>query len=66
MDFAGKVAPIGNLKHADTLLETTKNHLQNKTMPVIQCKKASCWCGLCAPKAKNLGTFNSIMEKYKS
>jgi len=66
MDFAGSVAPIGNLRDADTLLETTKNHLRNKTMPVIQCKKASCWCGLCAPKAKNLGTFNSIMEKYRS
>jgi pyruvate-formate lyase-activating enzyme len=66
MDFSGKVAPIGNLKHADTLLDKTKNHLKNHTMPVIQCKKSSCWCGLCAPKAKNLGTFNSIMEKYRS
>ena len=66
MNFAGKVAPIGNLRDADTLLETTKNHFQNKTMPVIQCKKTMCWCGLCAPKAKNLGPFNSIMEKYRS
>ncbi len=66
MDFSGKVAPIGNLKHADILLDKTKNHLKNHTMPVIQCKKSSCWCGLCAPKAKNLSTFNSIMKKYRS
>jgi hypothetical protein len=66
MDFAGNVAPIGHLKDADILLNKTKNHLKNHTMPVIQCKKTNCLCGLCAPKAKNLDTFNSIMEKYRS
>ena len=66
MDFAGDVAPIGNLKDARKLLEKTRHDLDKHTMPVIQCKKTSCLCGLCAPKAKNLGTFNSIMEKYRS
>ena len=66
MDFDGNVAPIGNLKYADKLLDTTKNYLEKRTMPVIRCKKTSCWCGLCAPKAKKLDTFNSIMEKYRS
>lgn len=66
MDFDGNVAPIGNLKDTDTLLNNTSNHLKNNTMPTIQCKKRTCLCGLCAPKAKNLGIFNSIMEKYRS
>jgi hypothetical protein len=66
MNFSGQVAPIGNLKDADTLLENTSNHLKKNTMPVIQCKKTRCLCGLCAPKAKNFDTFNSIMEKYRS
>jgi pyruvate-formate lyase-activating enzyme len=66
MDFAGDVAPIGNLKDARKLLEKTRHDLDKHIMPVIQCKKSSCFCGLCAPKAKNLGTFNSIMEKYRS
>jgi hypothetical protein len=35
------------------------------TLPVIQCKKSKCMCGLCAPKAKNLDTYKSIMKKYQ-
>ena len=66
MDFVGDVAPIGNLKYAHKLLEKTRHDLDKHTMPVIQCKKSKCLCGLCAPKAKNLETFNSIMEKYRS
>ena len=31
----------------------------------LQCKKSFCYCGLCAPKAKNLDSFNKIMEKYQ-
>jgi len=66
MDFVGNVAPIGHLKDAHKLLEKTRHDLDKHTMPVIQCKKTKCLCGLCAPKAKNLDTFNSIMEKYRS
>ncbi len=66
MNFDGQVSPIGNLKNASELLEKTKHNLDTQNMPVIQCKKSSCWCGLCAPKAKNLETFNLIMEKYRS
>ena len=32
---------------------------------IIQCKKDICYCGLCAPKAKNLDTYKSIMKKYQ-
>ena len=66
MDFVGNVAPIGHLKDAHKLLEKTRHDLDKHTMPVIQCKKSKCVCGLCAPKAKKLETFNSIMEKYRS
>ena len=66
MNFFGNVAPIGHLKDAHKLLEKTQHDLDKHTMPVIQCKKTKCLCGICAPKAKNLDTFNSIMEKYRS
>jgi hypothetical protein len=33
--------------------------------PVIQYKIPKCRCGLCAPKAKNLDTYKSIMKKYQ-
>ena len=65
MDFVGNVAPIGHLKDAHKLLAKTQHDLDQDDRPVIQCKKNSCLCGLCAPKSKNLNTFNSIMEKYR-
>jgi hypothetical protein len=65
MNFDGQVGPIGNLNDTVKILSTLKNQLDNNTLPIIQCKKYNCWCGLCAPKAKNLDTYNSIMKKYQ-
>jgi hypothetical protein len=64
MNFDGSVGPIGNLKNANDLVIKLKNQLDTNSLPVIQCKKYKCVCGLCAPKAKELDTYNKIMEKY--
>lgn len=64
MNFQGEVAPIGNLNRAQELLSWTQQHLANNNMPVIQCKKYQCWCGLCAPKAQQLSDYREIMKKY--
>jgi len=64
MNFDSAVAPIGNLDQSHELLEQTKVWLHSNTMPVIQCKKYQCNCGLCAPKARDLDTYKSIMRKY--
>jgi pyruvate-formate lyase-activating enzyme len=64
MNFNGNVGPIGNLNNTKSILIKLKKQLDNDTLPIIQCKKYKCLCGLCAPKAKNLETYNSIMEKY--
>ena len=64
MNFENQVAPIGTLADTEAVLTWTREMLCKKTMPVIQCKKQTCLCGLCAPKAKDLKTYNSIMEKY--
>jgi sulfatase maturation enzyme AslB (radical SAM superfamily) len=64
MNFDGTVSPIGYLKDTATILSTLSNQLNTNTLPIIQCKKYKCVCGLCAPKAKNLKTYNQIMEKY--
>lgn len=66
MNFAGDVAPIGTLDQSDQLLSWTREHLSAKTLPVIQCKKDKCMCGLCAPKAQNLDIYNKTMKKYQS
>jgi pyruvate-formate lyase-activating enzyme len=65
MNFNGSVGPIGNLNNSDYILNTLQNYIDTNTMPVIQCKKSQCFCGLCAPKAKNLETYNKIMKKYQ-
>ena len=64
MNFQGTVGPIGNLKDTQSLLDSLKNQIANDSLPIIQCKKTKCHCGLCAPKAKNLEDYKSIMHKY--
>ena len=65
MNFDGKVAPIGTLAQSQLLLDQTRSWLETDSMPVIQCKKYKCNCGLCAPKAQSLDTYKSIMRKYE-
>ena len=65
MNFDGAVAPIGHLDQIEKLLDQTRSWLNNNSMPVIQCKKYRCLCGLCAPKAQDLDTYKSIMRKYE-
>jgi hypothetical protein len=65
MNFDGRVGPIGMLSNTQQILSILRNQLDTDSLPVIQCKKQKCLCGLCAPKAKDLKTYNSIMEKYQ-
>lgn len=64
MNFDGTIGPIGHLDKSHELLSSLKTQLGTNGLPIIQCKKHNCMCGLCAPKAKELQTYNSIMEKY--
>ena len=64
MTFDGTVGPIGNLSESDSIINKLKEQLING-QPIIQCKKSKCLCGLCAPKAKNLDTYKSIIKKYQ-
>lgn len=64
MDYQGQVGPIGHLSHAQRLLDDLSTQLRDQSLPIIQCKKNKCKCGLCAPKAQDFGTFKHIMEKY--
>jgi pyruvate-formate lyase-activating enzyme len=64
MNFNGTVGPIGNLSDTVNIINELKTQLTDG-QPIIQCKKSKCLCGLCAPKAKNLDTYQSIMKKYR-
>ena len=61
MNFDGTVGPIGNLNNTQLLL----NQARDPNRPIIQCAKNRCFCGLCAPKAAELDTYNHIMKKYE-
>lgn len=64
MNFDGTVSPIGTLDRAEELINQTRQQIKNNNLPVIQCGKTRCLCGLCSPKASDLNTYNSIMKKY--
>jgi sulfatase maturation enzyme AslB (radical SAM superfamily) len=64
MRFDGTVGPIGNLSNANDIINELKNQLV-VGQPAIQCKIPKCRCGLCAPKAKDLDKYKSIMKKYQ-
>jgi hypothetical protein len=64
MNFQGSVGRIGNIQQADQLLTQTQNYVDTDTMPVIQCKKTRCLCGLCAPKAETRDEYDKIIHKY--
>lgn len=64
MNFQGEVGSIGNLSKSQDLLDSTRQLLNRENPYVIKCKKSRCYCGICAPKSKDLNEFNSIMKKY--
>jgi len=59
MNLDGQVGPLGNLSNTTAIL----NKLKSNTNTII-CKKSSCWCGLCAPKAKHKEDYDRIMLKH--
>lgn len=59
MNFDGKVGPIGNLNNTRAILDRVA-----RGTDTIICKKSSCWCGICAPKAQHKEDYDKIMLKY--
>lgn len=64
MNFQGQVGPIGTLDRHQELITSTKEYLEKDQMPIINCAKNRCTCGLCAPKAKTQEEFITIMKKH--
>ena len=59
MNFDGTIGPIGTLDNTESILQQAQNP------SIIQCANSKCFCGLCAPKAQDLDTYNTIMKKYE-
>ena len=63
-NLENKIGPLGYLNNTDKILKNTRRKIKNKE-DFIKCQKTSCWCGMCAPKSKDLDVFKKIMEKYQ-
>ena len=65
MKFDGTVGPIGHLDNSELILDNLKNQMSTG-MPVIQCAKKMCLCGICTPKASTKEHFDNMFAKYVS
>lgn len=65
MNFNRTNGPIGLLAESQSILNDLKEKLESGSLPTIQCSNYRCFCGLCAPKAKDIDTYSKIMQKYK-
>lgn len=63
MNFDGGIGPIGSLSNPSRLINQLKQWVQDKKMPVIECKKSRCSCGICAPKSQDKKSFFKVMKK---
>lgn len=63
MSTTGNVEPLGDLNDCKKIIDTLKYQLESNLMPVIQCKKETCMCGFCAPKAENKDSFNELIKR---
>jgi pyruvate-formate lyase-activating enzyme len=66
MSTSGIVEPLGNLKDSDQIINTLHKQLETGTMPIIQCKKQICLCGICAPKAETKEDFMQLITRNVS
>jgi len=65
MNIDGEIGPIGFLSESNEILDNLRNRIANNTLPTIICRKNTCWCGLCAPKAKYKDDYDNIIKKYR-
>jgi sulfatase maturation enzyme AslB (radical SAM superfamily) len=61
MNFDGKVGPIGYLSDTKSILDRV-----SRGTDTIICKKSSCWCGLCAPKADSKENYDIVMSRFST
>ena len=59
----GQVEPLGNILEYQKILDTVKQQLDNRSMPIIKCVKDICMCGFCAPKADNIKDYKELFER---
>ncbi len=56
--------PIGHLNQSEKILQDLKERMKPGKMPLIQCSKKTCACGLCAPKARYAKDLKTLLPKH--
>lgn len=64
MSTTGRVEPLGNINNTDQILSNLRTQFETSTMPVIECKKKICYCGICAPKAESKIDFMDLIKRH--
>ena len=59
----GLVEPLGTLDDRQKIINNLKYQFENNSMPIIQCKKTICKCGICSPKAESKQSFLDLINR---
>lgn len=52
---------IGKISEGKKIINTFKNQLESKTMPIISCPNQFCGCGLCTPKSSDIDKLLAVL-----
>ena len=63
MSTTGRVEPLGNINDTSSIIDTLREQLATKSMPIIHCIKDICRCGFCAPKAETEKEFMDLITR---
>ena len=66
MSTTNRVEPLGNIQNSADIISTLKTQFESNSMPVIQCAKQICLCGICAPKAETKEDFMQLITRNVS
>lgn len=56
--------PIGTITNYKQILENFKSKIHEDTIPIIQCPRTTCGCGVCIPKAKDARVADALFKKH--
>ena len=57
-------APIGKISEYETILANFDQRVLGGYIPMIQCPRTSCGCGVCVPKAKDSAIATKLFNKH--
>jgi MoaA/NifB/PqqE/SkfB family radical SAM enzyme len=57
-------APIGQISKYENILEEFDNRTKDGYIPMLQCPRDNCGCGVCVPKAKDFEIADILFKKH--